>query len=217
MASTVPESDTGVTFYPEVTILRMADDDLRASDAEREDVVTALRDHAAEGRLTTDELEERTAAAYAATTRGELVALRRDLPETGLPARRSAEPALEVVGEQISAFLSSAEQGGHWLVPERLRVTAVLGDCKVDLRRAEIPGEVTIDVKVRLGDATIYVPPDARVQLTGRCILGDRKVRGQSEGPSGGPLIRVRADVILGDLKVDVATTGERIRAALGR
>ena len=195
----------------------MADDDLRASDAEREDVVTALRDHAAEGRLTTDELEERTAAAYAATTRGELVALRRDLPESGLPARRTSEPALEVVDEQISAFLSSTEQGGHWLVPERLEVKAVLGDCKVDLRRAEIPGEVTIDVKVRLGDATIYVPPDARVQLTGRCILGDRKVRGQSDGPTGGPLIRVRADVILGDLKVDVATTGERIRAALGR
>jgi hypothetical protein len=196
----------------------MADEHLRASDAEREELVTALRDHAAEGRLTTDELEERTAAAYAATTRGELVALRRDLPETGLPARRrAAEPALEVVGEQISAFLSSTEQGGHWLVPDQLSVRAVLGDCKVDLRRAEIPDEVTIDVKVRLGDATIYVPPDARVQLTGRCILGDRKVRGQPDGPAGGPLIRVRADVILGDLKVDVATTGERIRAALGR
>src|SRR5262245_49450249 len=100
----------------------MADDDLRASDSEREALVTQLRDHAAEGRLTTDELEERTAAAYAATTRGELVALRRDLPETGLPAPRSPEPPLEVVGEQISAVLSSTEQGGHWLVPRQLQV-----------------------------------------------------------------------------------------------
>jgi hypothetical protein len=195
----------------------MADDHLRASDSEREELVSALRDHAAQGRLTTDELEERTGAAYAATTRGELVALRRDLPDTPLPRARAAEPPLEVVGEQISALLSSAEQGGHWLVPERLQVKAVLGDCKVDLRRAEVPDEVTIEVKVRLGDATIYVPPDARVLLTGRCILGDRKVRGQADGPTGGPLIRVHADVILGDLKVDVATTGERIRAALGR
>jgi hypothetical protein len=196
----------------------MADDHLRASDAEREQLVDALREHAAQGRLTTEELEERTGAAYAATTRGELVALRRDLPDAALPAARHAvEPPLVVVDAQISAVLSSTEQAGHWLVPERLSVKAVLGDCKVDLRRAEIPDEVTIDVKVRLGDATIYVPPDARVQLTGRCILGDRKVRGQADGPRGGPLIRVRADVILGDLKVDVATTGERIRAALGR
>ena len=196
----------------------MADDHLRASDAEREALVDTLRDHAAQGRLTTDELEERTAAAYGATTRGELVALRRDLPETGLPAaRRTTEPSLQVVGERIGALLSSTQQGGHWLVPEHLEVKAVLGDCKIDLRRAEVPAEVTIDVKVRLGDVTIYVPPDARVQLTGRCILGDRKVRGQPEGPTGGPLIRVHADVILGDLKVDVATTGERVRAALGR
>ena len=122
-----------------------------------------------------------------------------------------------MVGERIGALLSSTQQGGHWLVPEHLEVKAVLGDCKIDLRRAEVPAEVTIDVKVRLGDVTIYVPPDARVQLTGRCILGDRKVRGQPEGPTGGPLIRVHADVILGDLKVDVATTGERVRAALGR
>ena len=96
-------------------------------------------------------------------------------------------------------MLSNSRQGGHWLVPERLAVKAVLGDCKLDLRQAEVPAEVTIDVKVRLGDVTIYVPADARVELTGRAILGDRKVRGQT-GAAGGPVIRVRADVILGDL-----------------
>ena len=191
----------------------MADDDLRASDAEREQLVGTLRDHAAEGRLTTDELEERTAAAYTATTRGELVALRRDLPETA--ATPPSRPPPEVVGERIGAVLSNTKQGGHWLVPERLEVKAVLGDCRLDLRQAEIPAEVTIEVKVRLGDVTIYVPADARVELTGRSILGDRKVRGQTGG--GGPLIRVRADVIVGDLTIDVATTGERLLKALSR
>jgi uncharacterized protein DUF1707/cell wall-active antibiotic response 4TMS protein YvqF len=191
----------------------MAEDDLRASDAERELLVDALRAHAADGRLTTDELEERSAAAYSATTRGELVALRRDLPEAAAPSPRSTPP--EVVGERIGAVLSGTKQGGHWLVPERLEVKAILGDCKLDLRQADIPAEVTIDVKVRLGDVTIYVPADASVELTGRSILGDRKVRGQSGG--GGPVIRVRADVILGDLTIDVATTGERLRNLIGR
>ena len=188
---------------------------MRASDAEREQLVDALRDHAAQGRLTTEELEQRSAAAYSATTRGELVALRRDLPEAAAPSKGSAPP--EVVGERIGAVLSSSHQAGHWLVPERLHVKAVLGDCKLDLRHAEVPPEVTIEVKVRLGDVTIYVPADARVELTGRSILGDKKVRGQAGAAGGGPVIRVHADVILGDLTIDVATTGERLLNLLGR
>lgn len=42
--------------------------------------MTELNEHAAAGRLTTEELEERLQAAYAARTTGELDALRRDLP-----------------------------------------------------------------------------------------------------------------------------------------
>ena len=56
------------------------DPDLRASDDERERLVTLLRGHAQDGRLDADELEERIGAAYAARTRGELGALLRDLP-----------------------------------------------------------------------------------------------------------------------------------------
>ena len=56
------------------------DSDLRASHEERERVVDQLRIHAGEGRLELDELEERIDAALKARTRGELVALMRDLP-----------------------------------------------------------------------------------------------------------------------------------------
>ena len=49
-----------------------ADSDTRASDAERDRAADALRQHHADGRLSTDELEERTGRAYAATTRGAL-------------------------------------------------------------------------------------------------------------------------------------------------
>jgi Domain of unknown function (DUF1707) len=53
---------------------------LRASDAERESIVTLLREHGAAGRLDVDELEQRIGAAYAARTHGELDALLSDLP-----------------------------------------------------------------------------------------------------------------------------------------
>ncbi|MFL6269712.1 MAG: DUF1707 domain-containing protein, partial [Actinomycetes bacterium] len=53
---------------------------LRASDADRERFVEALRHHHVEGRLTADELEERAGRAYAARTLGGLDALGADLP-----------------------------------------------------------------------------------------------------------------------------------------
>jgi hypothetical protein len=57
----------------------------RASDADRERAADALRRHHADGRLSTDELEERTGRAYAATTLGDLDQLFADLPRLRSP------------------------------------------------------------------------------------------------------------------------------------
>ncbi|HET6633399.1 MAG TPA: DUF1707 domain-containing protein [Streptomyces sp.] len=54
--------------------------ELRASDRERDEVVTQLADHLAEGRLELAEFEERSTRASAARTRGELAELTEDLP-----------------------------------------------------------------------------------------------------------------------------------------
>ena len=54
---------------------------LRASDADRERVASALREHCAVGRLTMAELDERLGQAYASRTLGELAAVTHDLPE----------------------------------------------------------------------------------------------------------------------------------------
>ena len=58
----------------------MIDRPIRASDQERESVVDVLRDAFTDGRLTFDEFEERTAAAYAAKTWTDLRELTFDLP-----------------------------------------------------------------------------------------------------------------------------------------
>jgi Domain of unknown function (DUF1707) len=54
--------------------------DVRASDGERDAVVERLRRALGQGRLSLDEYDVRVAAAYAATTRGDLADLTRDLP-----------------------------------------------------------------------------------------------------------------------------------------
>ena len=63
---------------------------LRASDADRERVAGRLRDHAVAGRLTTEELDERSGQAFAARTLGELYTLLADLPRD---RRRDPAPA----------------------------------------------------------------------------------------------------------------------------
>jgi hypothetical protein len=63
-------------------LLPSPDPALRASDADREQLVDELEQHAIDGRLTTDEFEQRTGQAYEAKTVGELDSLRRDLPAT---------------------------------------------------------------------------------------------------------------------------------------
>ena len=84
-----------------------SDPALRASDAERESAAGLLRDHAAAGRIDTEELEQRIGAAYSARTRGDLEQLFRDLP--GKPARRPAvrRPARAhaLPGREWSAFI----------------------------------------------------------------------------------------------------------------
>ncbi len=72
---------------------RNASPDMRAADEDRDRVVWMLRDHAAAGRLSTEELEERTATALDARTHGELDALLADLPKMRDPRRTEARRA----------------------------------------------------------------------------------------------------------------------------
>jgi hypothetical protein len=58
---------------------------VRASDADRERVAERLREAAAEGRLLTEELEQRLEASFAARTYGQLDAVLVDLPGRRLP------------------------------------------------------------------------------------------------------------------------------------
>jgi len=64
------------------------DPSVRSSDRERDEVVTLLRDHAAEGRLSPEELDERVERALDARTGADLDALLADLPRIRTVAKR---------------------------------------------------------------------------------------------------------------------------------
>src|SRR3954470_24156165 len=78
---------------------------IRVSDEERERSVETLRDHYADGRLSSDELEERVERAYHATTRGDLDSLVRDLPSGR--GRRTRERLAKANRDAWRAHLTS--------------------------------------------------------------------------------------------------------------
>jgi hypothetical protein len=114
--------------------------ELRASDAERERTATLLRDHAAAGRLTPEELDERLDIAYAARTVGELDALTHDLPQTSTPGAPRAraldrpgarERTLHAIGLVVlvnvacnAIWLATGADGSWW--PKWVLLASVL-------------------------------------------------------------------------------------------
>jgi hypothetical protein len=89
---------------------------LRASDADREQVVASLGRHAQAGRLSADELEERVERAYSARTVAELEALQRDLPaERSAPPTRPPLVLLAVL--LLAAGLAGTALVGHPIAP----------------------------------------------------------------------------------------------------
>lgn len=87
----------------------MTDSDIRASDADRQRVVSLLERHVGTGRLTLDEFDQRAWSAYQARTLGELATLTRDLPPEPRPERPNKShrrvPAAVVVAAAVLSFL----------------------------------------------------------------------------------------------------------------
>jgi hypothetical protein len=104
-----------------------SDDPIRASDADREVVVATLREAYTAGRLTLDEFDERTTAAYESKTWGELRKLTADLPSqpilgSDVPGRlfRPPGPDAPLPSHPPRASLSSPRRRGSpipFLIP----------------------------------------------------------------------------------------------------
>lgn len=176
---------------------------IRASDAEREAVVERLREAAVEGRLTLQELTERTEAAYTATTRAELALLTADLPD-GAPGPAPAAPAAPGGRRWYVAVLGDTRRRGKWRVDPAVGAVAVMGDITLDLREAEVTSSVIdIAVTVVMGSAKIVVPDGVHVDVGGVTIMGDRKIRVDEAAPGMNvPVVRIRAFVLMGDVKI---------------
>ncbi|MBO0837935.1 MAG: DUF1707 domain-containing protein [Actinobacteria bacterium] len=100
------------------TITQQAEQVIRASDDERDQVVALLQRGFADGRLTQDELEERVEVALAARTTEQLDALTADLPRADV---RPAGPVMVPDRRVLCLLLCLCPPAGvtYWLLSRR--------------------------------------------------------------------------------------------------
>ena len=187
---------------------------IRASDAERERTAGLLRDAAAEGRLTFEELADRVEAAAAAKTRDDLTRLTADLP---VPDDGLTGPPTPVTGPlREFSVLGDLRRSGVWLVPAESRWQTVVGDIVLDLRQARVTAhEVTIEARTVLGDILLLVPEGVEVEVRTRSILGSvRQFAGQT-APPGAPRVLLTGGTVIGDVRVRARRLREALAARL--
>lgn len=170
---------------------------LRASDADRERVADRLREAAADGRITMDELEERLETAYTSATRAELEPLTRDLATSDAPA--SAPTARELVGgiprrrRRAIVVMSGLDRRGRWVVPARFSVFAFWGGVTLDLREATLTErETVIRADAVMAGIEIIVPEDVAVHVEGVGFMGAfDETPSAALPPPDAPVIRI--------------------------
>jgi len=186
---------------------------LRVSDQDRERTVVALRDSAAEGRLTFDELAQRAELAYTAVSRGELERLVADLPEPP-PSEKLPDRPVRKRRRWNIAIMGGSERKGRWRPSPNLVALAWMGGIGLDLREALIEDEdIVITAVAIMGGIDIVVPEGIAVDMSGFAVMGGHDYRpGNEPIRPGTPMVRVRGYALMGgvDVRVKRSTAGRR-------
>jgi hypothetical protein len=162
---------------------------LRASDADRERALAALRDHLAAGRLTLEEFCERVEAALRATVTGELARLQDDLPDALVKSPGSSRRAARFT----AALLSHVVRRGQFRLRGWALAASAWGDLDFDLRDAAMDkGRAAVTVLAAFGNVDIYVPEGVNVDVGGLTVFGHRRDWGHDAGQPDAPVIDIR-------------------------
>lgn len=160
-------------------------------------MVERLREAAAEGRLSLEELAERTEVVYGAQLRGELEGALADLPaETGaprIPERKARRVFLGIMGGDTLR--------GPMRLEGECTIVNVMGGVDLDLSQATIEGgELTLRVVSIMGGSTIRVPQGVHIDRSGFSLMGGDTVK-ELHGPPpppNAPVVRIRTFNLMG-------------------
>lgn len=156
---------------------------LRVSHEDRDQVAEALRVAAGDGRLSSDELDERLERALTARTYDDLAVLVADLPPAGhalalVPGTQlPTAPAKELI--KIHVTSGHSQRVGRWTVPARMGLIARSGHIKLDFTQAVITQPTLhIDAEVSSGHIVMITRPGIAVDMDDVSVRsGQVKVR----------------------------------------
>jgi Domain of unknown function (DUF1707) len=171
----------------------------RASDTEREQAVARLRDASAEGRLTLEELAERTALAYRASTHAELEPLTADLPAATAAPSAAARPRRR----WLIGALVPVSRSGRRAFGDRNVVISLFAPARLDLRQAQLPaGEAVLTVFSLFAPVFVTVPEHIEVESSVFALLAPVRESSTGDVPPNAPRVRVRGLSLFGPVFV---------------
>ncbi|MFL5959258.1 MAG: DUF1707 domain-containing protein [Gaiellaceae bacterium] len=176
----------------------MSDLEKRASDAEREQAVARLREASVQGRLTFEELADRTALAYRARTQAELEGLTDDLP-AALPAPTTRRRRTRWL---VSAVVPLSRSGRH-AAAERNVVVSLFAPVRLDLRETQMTaGEASIVVVSLFAPVFVTLPEHVAVDSSVVPLLAPVHEQVSGDVPPQAPRVRLRGVSLCGPIFV---------------
>jgi Domain of unknown function (DUF1707) len=191
----------------------IAGGNLRASDADRDQVATVLSTAYAEGRLTLQEHDERIDQLMAAKTFDDLIPITRDLVIIGTPTPVPAPQAtsrftIDTTGQQsepdrMIAIFGGVTRTGRWRVRKNIQALTLFGGTDLDLRDAIFEAPVVeISGFWCFGGLDIKVPEGIEVRDQTAGIFGGTDVRDIGDPAPGAPTLVIKGVSLFGGVSV---------------
>jgi hypothetical protein len=176
----------------------------------RERAIRVLSDGYAYDALTEDEFEWRLGQLSLAHSPAEVQALIADLPARGGPATPGfgGDPysgTLAPARDRIRGIMSEVRRDGPWRLPQRLKVSAVMSNVRLDLRQAVIPPGCVIEVRAIMASVLVLVPPGLPVEFDVSPFMGTaRNDSSRMPAAFGAPVVRVTGSAVMAEVRVRV-------------
>ena len=191
----------------------IAGGNLRASDADRDQVATLLSTAYAEGRLSREEHDERIDQLMAAKTFDDLLPITRDLVIVGPPApvatpQSSSRFAIDTTGQnaesdKMIAIFGGVTRKGRWRVRKNTHALALFGGMDLDLRDAIFEAPVVeISGFWCFGGLDIKVPEGIEIQDQTAGIFGGTDVRDVGDPAPGAPTLVIKGVSLFGGVSI---------------
>jgi hypothetical protein len=190
----------------------IAGGNVRASDADREQVATLLSTAYAEGRLTREEHDERIDQLMAAKTFDDLIPITRDLVVVGAPGVTRPQSASRFTIDTASqdpepdkmvAIFGGVTRTGRWRVRKNIQALALFGGMDLDFRDAIFEAPVVeISGFWCFGGLDIKVPEGLEVLDQTAGIFGGTDVRDVGDPAPGAPTLVIKGVSLFGGVSV---------------